>query len=93
MIPLFSFFSLLSWDPKSLLFFSFRSLRIGRSLEGLRRHGFGTQGSKRDAPKTTVELQWFEQLGNHENMIETGVVRANHGARSGGKIGISSRFS
>ena len=25
----------------------------------------------------TVELQWFEHLWNHENMFETGVVRAN----------------
>ena len=25
----------------------------------------------------TVELQWLEQLRNHENMFETGVVRAN----------------
>ena len=25
----------------------------------------------------TVELQWLEHLGNHENMFETGVVRAN----------------
>ena len=24
----------------------------------------------------TVELQWFEHLRNHENMFETGVVRA-----------------
>ena len=24
-----------------------------------------------------VERQWLEQLGNHENMFETGVVRAN----------------
>ena len=24
-----------------------------------------------------VELQWLEQLWNHENMFETGVVRAN----------------
>ena len=25
----------------------------------------------------TVELQWLEQLWNHENMFETGVVKAN----------------
>ena len=25
----------------------------------------------------TVELQWQEHLWNHENMFETGVVRAN----------------
>ena len=25
----------------------------------------------------TVELQWFEQLWNHENVFDTGVVRAN----------------
>ena len=25
----------------------------------------------------TVELQWLEQLWDHENMFETGVVRAN----------------
>ena len=25
----------------------------------------------------TVELQWLEQLCNHENMFETGIVRAN----------------
>ena len=25
----------------------------------------------------TVELQWLEHLGNHENMFEIGVVRAN----------------
>ena len=25
----------------------------------------------------TVELQWLEQLWNHENMFETGVIRAN----------------
>ena len=25
----------------------------------------------------TVELQCLEHLGNHENMFETGVVRAN----------------
>ena len=24
----------------------------------------------------TVDLQWLEHLGNHENMFETGVVRA-----------------
>ena len=26
---------------------------------------------------STVELQWLELLWNHENMFETGVVRAN----------------
>ena len=26
---------------------------------------------------TTVELQWLEHLWNHENMFETGAVRAN----------------
>ena len=44
----------------------------------------------------TVEPQWLEKLWNHENMFETGVVRANeftHSAKSGGIIGISSRFS
>ena len=44
----------------------------------------------------TVELQWLEHLWNHENMFETGVVRANevnHGARSGGIIRIYFRFS
>ena len=25
----------------------------------------------------TAELQWLEHLGNHENMFETGIVRAN----------------
>ena len=25
----------------------------------------------------TVELQWLEHLWNHENMFETGVLRAN----------------
>ena len=25
----------------------------------------------------TVELQWLEHICNHENMFETGVVRAN----------------
>ena len=25
----------------------------------------------------TVELQWLKNLWNHENMFETGVVRAN----------------
>ena len=25
----------------------------------------------------TVELQWLEHIENHENMFETGVVRAN----------------
>ena len=43
----------------------------------------------------TAELQWLEHLRNHENMFETGVVRANelmsvnHSARSGGITGIS----
>ena len=27
--------------------------------------------------QNTVELQWLEHLWNHENMFETGVVRAN----------------
>ena len=27
--------------------------------------------------KYTVELQWLEHLWDHENMFETGVVRAN----------------
>ena len=27
--------------------------------------------------ENTVELQWLEHLWNHENMFETGVVRAN----------------
>ena len=27
----------------------------------------------------TVELQWLEHLWNHENIFETGVVRANEG--------------
>ena len=27
--------------------------------------------------RDTVELQWLERLWNHENMFETGVVRAN----------------
>ena len=27
--------------------------------------------------RNTVELQWLEHLGDHENMFETGVVRAN----------------
>ena len=26
---------------------------------------------------TTVELQWLKHLGNHENMFQTGVVRAH----------------
>ena len=38
----------------------------------------------------TVELQWLEHLWDHENLFETGVVRANEGsARSGGLTGIS----
>ena len=44
----------------------------------------------------TVEFQWLESPWNHENMFETGVVRAmsvNHSARSGGRIGLSFRFS
>ena len=39
--------------------------------------------------RITVELQWLEHLGNHENMFETGVVRANEcyqSIRSGGII-------
>ena len=47
--------------------------------------------------KTTVELQWLEHLWNHENMFETGVVRANEcvnqSARPGGIIGIHFRLS
>ena len=27
--------------------------------------------------RNTVELQWLEHLWDHENMFETGVVRAN----------------
>ena len=27
--------------------------------------------------ENTVELQWLEHLWDHENMFETGVVRAN----------------
>ena len=27
----------------------------------------------------TVDLQWLEHIWNHENMLETGVVRANEG--------------
>ena len=27
----------------------------------------------------TVELQWLEHLWDHENMFETGVIRANEG--------------
>ena len=44
----------------------------------------------------TVELQWLEHLWSHENMFETGIVRANmcyHSGRSGGIIRIYSRFS
>ena len=42
----------------------------------------------------TVELEWLEQLWNHENMFKTGEVRANeHSARSEGIIGISFPFS
>ena len=29
------------------------------------------------AEKNTVELQWLEYFWNHENMLDTGVVRAN----------------
>ena len=41
--------------------------------------GFKPTGdSKPEYPqRCTVELQWFEHLWNHENMFETGVVRAN----------------
>ena len=45
---------------------------------------------------STVELHWLEHLRYHENMFETGVVRAsevNHSTRSGGIIGIFFRFS
>ena len=44
----------------------------------------------------TVELQWLAHLSDHENMFETGVVRAmsvNHSARSGGIKGIYFQFS
>ena len=44
---------------------------------------------------STLELQWFEHLWNHENMLETGkieLVSINHSARSGGKYGILSIF-
>ena len=30
-----------------------------------------------DSLPNTVELPWLEHLWNHENMFETGVVRAN----------------
>ena len=30
-----------------------------------------------DSQPYTVELQWLEHLWNHDNMFETGVVRAN----------------
>ena len=33
--------------------------------------------TKRYGNKNTVELQWLEQAGNHENMFETGVVGAS----------------
>ena len=33
-----------------------------------------------DSLPYTVELQWLEHLWNHENMFETGVVRAMHNA-------------
>ena len=44
----------------------------------------------------SVELQWLQHLWYHENMFETGIVRANeinHSARPGGIIGIFFRFS
>ena len=44
----------------------------------------------------TVELQWLEHLWDYENMFETGVIelmKVNHSGRSGGKIGMSFRFS
>ena len=44
----------------------------------------------------TVEPKWLEHLWNHENMFDTGVVRANgfnRSARTGGKIGTTFRFS
>ena len=44
----------------------------------------------------TEELKWLEHFWNHENMFETGVVRANEFyriARLGGILGISFRFS
>ena len=43
----------------------------------------------------TVELEWLENLRDYENMLETGIDRANeflNSARSGGIIGISSFF-
>ena len=33
--------------------------------------------SKTNSEKNTVELQWLQYLRDHENMFETGVVRAN----------------
>ena len=42
-----------------------------------------------DDNECTVELQWLECLWNHENMFETGIVRASeidNSARSGGII-------
>ena len=42
----------------------------------------------------TVELQWLEHLWNHEIHSRQGEFESvNHSARSGGKIGISFRFS
>ena len=40
----------------------------------------------------TVELQWLEHLWDHENLFQTGVVRAievDYSARSGRLTGIS----
>ena len=37
----------------------------------------GNSSSHSNSHSNTVELQWLEQLWNHENMFETGVVRAN----------------
>ena len=36
-----------------------------------------TDGLTRVKKLNTVELQWFEQAWDPENMFETGVVRAN----------------
>ena len=32
---------------------------------------------RRRTERNTVELQWLEHLWNHENILETGVARAN----------------
>ena len=44
------------------------------------KHRYGIDGVPQDLEQTfgsTVELQWLEHLWNHEDMFETGVVRAN----------------